>query len=222
MKDLAIIVPYRDRESHLKQFVPHLSNHLNKQKLSFDIYIIEQYNLQLFNRGWCKNVGFVFSIPDQYKNVVFHDIDLLPHEDVDYTPQDGIIHLATHCEQYGYEPLPYATFGGVLMSSPDIFRSIQGYSNMFKGWGEEDNNLLMRIIHQGLEPLKRPSKFYSLPHDRINQDAEQKRNIMVNQHRTKVMSDGLSNLRFIYDYDEELSIDGYKYRHIKADEPTDN
>ena len=39
---VAIVVPYRDRESHLKLFLQHMHPFLQKQKLTYRIYVIEQ------------------------------------------------------------------------------------------------------------------------------------------------------------------------------------
>ena len=50
MKDLAIMVPYRDREEHLKQFIPYMKNYLTRKGFSFDFYIIEQEEGKQSNR----------------------------------------------------------------------------------------------------------------------------------------------------------------------------
>ena len=48
---LAIIVPYRDREEHLAQFVPHMEKFLSQQDIDFKLFIIEQGDENAFNRG---------------------------------------------------------------------------------------------------------------------------------------------------------------------------
>ena len=42
MTKLAIIVPYRDREEHLAQFVPHMEKFLSDKKIDFKIFVVEQ------------------------------------------------------------------------------------------------------------------------------------------------------------------------------------
>ena len=41
---LAIIVPYRDREEHLAQFVPHMDKFLSDKKIDYKIFVVEQGN----------------------------------------------------------------------------------------------------------------------------------------------------------------------------------
>ncbi len=58
---LGIIVPYRDRETHLKKFVEHMNAFLIKAKRNFEIFVIEQSGTKLFNRGALFNAGFYFA-----------------------------------------------------------------------------------------------------------------------------------------------------------------
>ena len=39
---VAIIVPYRDRDMHLRVFLNHMHSFLNKQSIDYAIYIIEE------------------------------------------------------------------------------------------------------------------------------------------------------------------------------------
>ena len=55
---LAIIVPYRDREEHLAQFVPHMDKFLSDRDIPYKIFVVEQKNERPFNRGWLVNVGY--------------------------------------------------------------------------------------------------------------------------------------------------------------------
>ena len=41
-KKLGVIVPYRNRRTHLQEFIPSISNYLNKQKIKHEIIIVEQ------------------------------------------------------------------------------------------------------------------------------------------------------------------------------------
>ena len=57
-KKLSIVVPYRNREEHLKQFVPYMEEYLAKEKIPFHIYIIHQADDKPFNRAKLLNVGY--------------------------------------------------------------------------------------------------------------------------------------------------------------------
>lgn len=39
---LAVLVPYRDRLTHLTNLLPALRSHLNHQNISYDVFILEQ------------------------------------------------------------------------------------------------------------------------------------------------------------------------------------
>jgi hypothetical protein len=59
MKKLAIIVPYRDREDHLKQFVPYMENYLLEDlegEADYRIFIINQDDDKPFNRAKLLNI----------------------------------------------------------------------------------------------------------------------------------------------------------------------
>lgn len=45
---VAILVPFRDRESHLRIFLNHMHAFLMKQQLEYAIYVIEQVNIHSF------------------------------------------------------------------------------------------------------------------------------------------------------------------------------
>ena len=44
---LGILVPYRNREDHLKYFVPTIKEYLNDKGIQNSIYIIEQDSIKL-------------------------------------------------------------------------------------------------------------------------------------------------------------------------------
>jgi predicted glycosyltransferase involved in capsule biosynthesis len=76
-------------------------------------------------------------------------------------------HIATACEQFGYR-MPYKNyFGGVCLFNEKDFKIINGFSNSFKGWGAEDDNLFSRIINNNIE-IKRiyNCKYQSLHHEK--------------------------------------------------------
>ena len=61
---LGVCVPYRNREEHMNQFVPHLSNFLDKKGIDHTIYIVHQVDEFLFNRGLMKNIGAKHAFDD--------------------------------------------------------------------------------------------------------------------------------------------------------------
>jgi len=141
---LGVIVPYRNRESHLKRFIPHIKKYLIDNNIDFEILIVEQDDDKPFNRGKLLNIGFEL-LEDECNYFVFHDVDMLPI-DADYSYVDKPIHIATQLSNEDYELQFPSYFGGVTLFNRDDFRTINGYSNEYFGWGFEDDDLLYRCL----------------------------------------------------------------------------
>ena len=75
---LAVIVPYRNASEELHKFVPHLSQFLTKQGLSFTIYIVDQQDGFRFNRGGLINTGFLLA-KESHDYIAMHDVVLCAH-----------------------------------------------------------------------------------------------------------------------------------------------
>ena len=56
---LGVIVPYRNRESHLKRFTDDTSKYLKSKNIDFEIVIVEQLDDKPFNRGKLLNIGYI-------------------------------------------------------------------------------------------------------------------------------------------------------------------
>ncbi len=163
MEKLSIIVPYRDRESHLAEFVPFMEGTKFLENLEFDILIVEQKDGKPFNRGKLLNIGAKESKSSDY--YCFHDVDMLPINS-DYSFVSNPTHLASEVEQFGFE-LPYpGYFGGVTIFSKSDFIRANGYSNDYWGWGAEDDDIMHRCVIKGLKPSRKNGRYRSLNHTR--------------------------------------------------------
>jgi beta-1,4-galactosyltransferase 1 len=226
MKDVAIIVPYRDRQEHLAVFVPAIINHLSRVNKTGDIFIVEQSHNKSFNRGMTKNIGFLAALEtNEYSSYVFHDIDMVPKSDVTYElVNNSPTHFATNVEQFGWK-LPYPTyFGGVIGLSKEHCIKCNGYSNGYWGWGAEDDDFYDRIVHKtGLNVLRSTGVFNSLYHIPNGDDTPGGTTAETHLNRRRLdalrwlpdaqLSDGLNNLN-IKDYPIE-ALSGYYL--VKAD-----
>lgn len=213
IEKLAIIVPYRNRESHLKIFLPSMQNFLD---IPYRIYVIEQLDFRPFNRGKLLNIGYKMS-QHECDYLCFHDVDMIPiSSDYSYTPD--IVHLATEAEQFEWK-LPYDTyFGGVTMYPYDKFLDINGYSNNYWGWGAEDDDLWARTMVAGHSIHRKIGRYKSLDHDRkLNKDEYQANLNYLNRQRSievrkQLMSaDGLSSLEF-----NTVQLTETDYTHVKV------
>lgn len=155
MKKLAVIVPYRDRPSHLEVFVPYMQEYL--KDYDYKIFVIEQADNKPFNRGKLLNIGAKIAIKEGFDYFALHDVDMLPLKGVDYSYSETPIHLASIVNK----ETPFMDyFGGVTLFNVHDFKIINGYSNEYWGWGFEDDDLLNRCIEKHL-PLE--TKEFGIP-----------------------------------------------------------
>jgi len=175
---LGIVVPYRDRENHLKNFIPHMHQFL--KNIKHQIVIVEQEDDNPFNRAKLMNVGYDY-LKDQCDYFCFHDVDLLPIENADYTYVDTPTHLARLLDYLGWRVHYEELFGGVTMFNAPDFQQVNGFSNEYWGWGGEDDDLRLRCVKEGLMVDKRMNKYRSLPHPRTGANHPN-----YNNNRTKM------------------------------------
>lgn len=149
---LAFIVPYRDRVSHLNRFLPHHRKLFPEAKF----YIIEQEPGNPFNRGKLLNVGFLEAQHCDY--FAFQDVDMLCIN-ADYSPPATIRQVASSAiQRVNY-------FGGVTLFSREAFFKAEGFSNLMFSRGE-DNEFFRQVTEKGIAIEYKFGKFATLPHKR--------------------------------------------------------
>ncbi|XP_071101720.1 beta-1,4-galactosyltransferase 3-like isoform X1 [Haliotis cracherodii] len=149
---VAIIIPYRDRWQHLKKLLHRLHPMLRRQQIHYQVFVIEQRGSDKFNRGKLMNVGFMEAMAyDKFDCFVLHDVDLIPEHDKNYYMCDQHArHLASAIDEMRYHVMYYYYAGGVIALNRENFKRINGYSNSYWGWGNEDDDLSARIQESGL------------------------------------------------------------------------
>ncbi len=218
MKQLSIIVPYRNRENHLNQFIPHMKEFLKTQVQDYEIIIVEQMNEKPFNRAKLLNIGFDYDKGNSL-NYCMHDVDMLPIES-DYTEVKFPTHLAVRVEQFNWG-LAYDTyFGGVTIFDKESFEKINGYSNNYTSYAGEDDSSWNRCVAMKL-PIKRKNGMYkSLPHEKFTgwntpeyaKILENLNNFYPNEFDGTKIIEGLSTLEY-----NLVSVEKHEdYTHIKA------
>lgn len=102
---VAIVVPYRDRETHLPILLKNLHPFLMKQQIEYGIFIIEQIAGSPFNRAALMNVGFIEALKlSNWDCFVFHDVDLLPLDDRNlYTCPDQPRHMSVAVDTMSFK-----------------------------------------------------------------------------------------------------------------------
>jgi len=146
---IIFIVPYRDREEHLKTFVKTMDDVMfDYPRDDYQIWILHQCDTRSFNRGALKNLGFWICrnrYPYSYHNItlVFNDVDsvIAQRNLLNFETQHGVVkHF------YGFKN----ALGGIFSMVAGDFESINGFPN-FWGWGYEDNAIKHRVIRAKLE-----------------------------------------------------------------------
>ncbi len=170
-KRLVIVIPFRDRQENLAELLPALSAYMLRNDAPRlaplpRICIVEQADDDAFNKGALCNVGFALH-RNELDYVCFHDVDCVPLE-ADYSYAD----LPTRVLEVGTrnpENLD-VYFGGVVALSRADFETINGFSNHYRRWGFEDNDLLLRIVRNGMALEARPGVFRALSHVAAERD----------------------------------------------------
>ena len=239
---LSIIVPYRNRENHLKKFIPHISEQL--KNVEFEILVIEQANNQPFNIGILRNYGAFIA---KHEQLVHHDIDFLS-ENTDYSGCNYPLRLLTKIKTNGENFLPNSVessdnkervknsyFSGVISIQRTHHLLTNGFPNNYFGWGEEDNEFFLRCLKIGLTPLfLNNGEFTALPHvsngdnKSDGNDYEIKKKLRINNGELfrksrkgiiEYWESGMNNLEELTKLvnQEYRHVDSCKYNHIQID-----
>ncbi|KAF3835618.1 hypothetical protein F7725_028176 [Dissostichus mawsoni] len=198
---VAILIPFRNRHEHLPILFQHLIPMLQRQRLQFAFYVIEQSGSQPFNRAMLFNVGFLEAMKDlDWDCLIFHDVDHIPENDRNYYGCGQMPrHFAAKLDKYMYI-LPYSEFfGGVSGLTVEQFRKINGFPNAFWGWGGEDDDLWNRVHYAGLN-VTRPEgeigKYKSIHHHHRGEVQFLGRYKLLRYSKERQHLDGLNNLHY--------------------------
>ena len=86
--------------------------------------------------------------------VILHDVDLIPENDGNlYACESAHPKHTTSRVQHiggkrGYSRFYEFLIGGVLILTIDMYKKFNGFSNLYWGWGGEDDDLSLRIIER--------------------------------------------------------------------------
>lgn len=196
---VALIIPYRDREEHLRIFLHNMHPILQRQQLDYGIYVIEETADTKFNRAMLMNIGFTEALKQyDYDCFIFHDVDLIPEDDRNlYTCPEQPRHMSVAINTMNYR-LPYKDiFGGVSALTKKHMLTVNGFSNEFWGWGGEDDDMSNRIRHHGLKISRyspKIARYTMLKHKKDEPNPERYNKLYKGKYRYK--KDGLSNLKY--------------------------
>uniref|UniRef100_A0A0N8E0D9 Beta-1,4-N-acetylgalactosaminyltransferase n=1 Tax=Daphnia magna TaxID=35525 RepID=A0A0N8E0D9_9CRUS len=203
---IALIVPYRNREEQLTVFLRYMHPFLQRQQRHYTIFIVEQTGDLPFNRGMLLNIGFLEAKRrEEFQCFIFHDVDILPEDDRNLysCPDYGRpLHMSFVIDIHDYKPvsLMFLFGGGVIAISELDFIRANGYSNVFWGPGLEDDDFYRRIRRLNMTVVRPQSpvdhlRYRTLYHD-ADADVDPQRQTLFDEGYLRFESDGLANLRY--------------------------
>ncbi|XP_039526081.1 beta-1,4-galactosyltransferase 1 isoform X2 [Pimephales promelas] len=202
LQKVALIIPFRNRDEHLKYWLHYIHPILQRQQLDYGIYVIEQEGQDTFNRAKLLNVGYAESLKEyDYDCFIFSDVDIIPMDDRNtYKCSSQPRHLSVSMDKFGFR-LPYKQyFGGVSAMSKQQFQKINGFPNNYWGWGGEDDDIFNRMTFQGMK-ISRPSgdigKCRMIRHSRDKKNEANPQRFKKIAHTKQTMhTDGIKSLKY--------------------------
>ena len=182
---------------------------LQTQQLDYQIFVVEQANDELFNKGILMNACFkeilnlyskrakLYQYP--FDCVIFHDVELLPEDDrIMYScPFAKARHLSVAIDKFNYKMFYYKLIGGVLNFKTSHFIRVNGYSNEYWGWGGEDDDMEMRLSHSQIgyeRPNINIAHYKMLKHSGSVKNPTRRQ--LLRKAATRYKSDGLNNVKY--------------------------
>lgn len=102
---VAIMIPYRDRASHLGTFFKYMHPFLMKQNIEYAILVVNQTDNAPFMRGLLFNAGYQaarYALPFTPDCFILHDVDHIPERQGLYyrCSSHGVLHLGNSCPHH--------------------------------------------------------------------------------------------------------------------------
>ena len=123
---IAIIIPHRHREEHLKVITEKMHKILQKQRQVYNIFVVHQEGEDTFNRALLLNIGVHQAHKLGYSCFVAHDVDMYPESERNfyYCDSSKIRHLSARMDKFGYE----LVYGQVWNRMITIFQNFVSFS----------------------------------------------------------------------------------------------
>ena len=204
MYENIILIPYRNREAHLKYYIDNTIPLIEKYLPNTKVVVIEQEEGKEFNRGCVLNVGF-----KEYENNTKYFIT----QDVDVNPSLEIIknvYTKEDIEMLQIKIVHKMSLGGIIKAKHDVILNINGFPNYIWGWGIEDRALYFRCCMKNINITTNPNQsFTTMPHqsNAISYKGEKKKisdiwsknniDTLNNEQKEELISNsGLNNINY--------------------------
>jgi beta-1,4-galactosyltransferase 4 len=184
----SIIIPYRNREPHLELLLPALQERFEGKE--YEIIVSEQNDNDNFNLSNTQNIGAQQATGDV---IVLHQVDYLPTEDVSYEiadqpilPARKGIFVNMDLTKRDYHDIPggyrkwetgidEGFYGGVVVMTREQWDTIGGLNPLYRGWGNEDEDLRERLKWAGYKPHRNEAGTFLCLYHEDNGDIAKKK-----------------------------------------------
>lgn len=173
-----------------------MHNFLRRQRIHYRIFVIEQYDPKPFNRAKLFNIGAMIAMRLDYPCLVMQDIDLLPtHLGHMYACTPRPRHMCSALDKFRYNLPYYGIMGGAVAIQSKAFLRVNGFSNMFSGWGGEDDDFYARLVNKNVDICRFEPDFsrYTMLHHAPEKPSEHRMSFLRNGH-LRFHTDGLNSL----------------------------
>ncbi|KAM3178536.1 hypothetical protein ACTXT7_002364 [Hymenolepis weldensis] len=213
---ILMVFPVRDRWNLLRSLLKRLLPLLQKPNLCVFNVVVEQTDSMAFNKGLLMNAAVIeMAKRVPFDCIIFHDVDLVPAsgDEVYYECPSYPRHLSVKVDKFRYS-LPYLNLvGGILALPLRHFLQTNGYSNMFWGWGAEDDDMFERralrfdkfafayfrlsfIGTPVVRPMPNPTHYTMLPHRSSLSLDSWRRTVLLKMALKRYRLDGLNSVRY--------------------------
>lgn len=233
--DISFVIPCMNRD----ECKPALEANLKKvfKDYTYEIIYVEQNDGGVFRLGQLRNIGALLA---RGKYIIIQDIDIIHLREVDLdeivgtlgTPvrlYDSITQLTKRGR--GYVQTLTEKRGGTgacLLITHEKWNALNGYSNLYRGWGSEDDTFRqfagIKTYHQDMGHITHPRLMFKR-RDITNQN-KKVYNEFVLTNKIKHMDDGYRQMLFTFNGHETKNnvslykvasfgiIDAYKYKGL--------
>ncbi|HVF17071.1 MAG TPA: galactosyltransferase-related protein [Steroidobacteraceae bacterium] len=215
---LTIVIPFRDREEHLRRLLPPLIDVLERQQIQHQVLVVEQVVPGLFNRGRLLNIGMHYAA-DRSDYYCLHDVDAIPvHANYRCPSQPLRLVNAIVRSEGETQRSPHYFSGAVSVRKEHAFAA-NGFSNLYWGWGKEDDDFFFRLLLAGfLCYVDTEGRYLDLPNPRVIRTSSASKLTHTQQNRKRrsqlvrgcldPLDDGLNTLK--YEVLERTDLGQYK------------
>ncbi|CAH1800888.1 unnamed protein product [Owenia fusiformis] len=159
-----------------------------------------------FNRGYLFNVGYreALKLTDNTTDglcVIRHDIDLLLEDDrLIYECSRDPTHFSVGVDTLQYRLSYDLLFGGVVAILGEQFNEVNGFSNIYFGWGGEDDDFRARLFEFGFIPVHHKNvswaRYSMLTHKHADETQNNVRHDLLRNGYQRYNCDGLSSTMY--------------------------